>query len=369
MKKLTIFLVATLALAGCEQGAKKTAPQQKAPEVGAVEIKSETVKLTGRLQGRIEPTAKVMLMAQVSGVITDIKVQEGDKVKKGETIAIIDREPYKAAVNQQESLVKQAESALDLAEVKYSMAKMLAGKEVLSDLDQEQVKVDRDVASAALATAKANLESARINLERSIVVAPFDGVVGEFQREKGDLVGPLAVGTFGGIVHITANDNVQVYAQLDEKQHYEFMRRQQEEGFVPDLLEIELPDGTRYDYTGKLDYIGTEVSKTTGTVTYRAQFPNPKGLLLGGQNVGILITVAKPEKLVLIPQAAVQEDQVGRYVYSLDETNVVKKTYISVGERVGENWAVSKGLVEGDKIIVNGLLKAKPGKQVAPVFN
>ncbi len=364
MKKLSIFLAITLALVGCEKSTK-VAKQQVAPKVGVMEVAPQKIKKSSKFLGRVEPLARVKVRGQTQGIIIAKHFSEGQKVKKGDLLFEIDPLPYEATLLQQESLLKQAESALSLAKVKFAMARSLAGKNVLTDLDQEQVKVDRDVAEAAVATSKANVENARIQLQRTKIYAPIDGVTGEFKKNVGDLVGLLGV---SGVVDIIANDHIQVYGQLDEKTHFKFSQRKNSENFVPDTLEIELPDGTKYDYTGKLNYIGADVSKTTGTITYRVVFPNPEGYLLGGQNVNIIVTRKAETETILIPQSSVQEDQIGRYVFTLNADNVVQKTYVTLGGRVGTNWEVVKGLNTADKLIVTGLLKAKPGRNVTPVF-
>ena len=360
-KVLGLSTLMMFVVAGCgeQQATKQVAPAQ---EVGVQVIKPENIKISERYSGKTEALSKVSVVPQVSGVITKVHVKEGQNVKRGEVMFEIDPQPFEAEVLRQEALFEQAQASLALAEVKFEMSEGLAGSQAMSKIDAEQIKVNRDVAAAALASANASLVQAQLSLKKSKVPAPIEGVVGITKFSVGDLVGTAQ----GPIVDIIANGQIQVYTQIGEKEHFASVAKKlKNQEIIADTLELELADGSMYNQTGKINFIGSEIN--AGTVTYRVLFPNPDGLLLGGQNVTIIATAGKASSFHYVPQKAVMEDQQGRYVYVVGKDNVVTKRVIKLGKRYEMNWIVEDGLQDGEKVIVSGILKAKVGQTVTPV--
>ena len=351
-----------LMITGCgeqQQAAPAVAP---APEVGVQVIKPEKLTISERYAGKTAALSKVSVVPQVSGVITKVHIKEGQNIKRGQIMFEIDSQPFEAEVLRQQSNLKQAEAGLALAEVKYEMSKGLAGSNAMSKLDAEQIKVNRDVAEAALAAAKASLVQAQLSLHKSKVPAPIEGVVGITKFDVGDLVGTAQ----GPIVDIVANGQIEVYTQIGEKEHFKSVAKKlKNQEVIPDTIELELADGSMYNHTGTINFIGSEIS--AGTVTYRVLFPNPDGLLLGGQNVTLVATAGKAKDFHYIPQMAVMEDQLGRFIYVVGKDNIVAKRVVKLGKRYGVNWIVEDGLQDGEKVIVSGILKAKVGQAVTPV--
>ncbi|MEW6997857.1 efflux RND transporter periplasmic adaptor subunit [Colwelliaceae bacterium BS250] len=365
VKVFGIYSLLVLFVSGCgEQQQQKAAVKAAPPEVGVLSMQYEKLNLVAKYVGKTEAMSEININSEIRGKIIVNSVVEGANVKRGQVLFKMDPEPFEAVIANAESLLIQTKSQVALAKVKYNMSLSLAKENVLSKLDAEQIKVNLDIAKAEMAAAQASLVSAELDLKKTSITSPIDGVVGLTKVNVGEIKGPLS----GTLVKITANQFVQVYSQIGEKEHFENMLELQERTASEiSSLEIELPNGKIYEHEGQLDYIGNEVSPTSGTVTYRLLFPNPDGLLLSGQNVTIIVTDKRKSKFFSVPQKAVQEDQSGRYVLVVDENNIVNIRYLTLGDRFESNWIVKEGLNEDDLVITSGILRAKPGSPVSPI--
>lgn len=363
-KVLGISSLLVLLVTGCGEQQKKAAVQAAPPEVGVKSMQYEKLNLVAKYPGKTEAMSIINLSTEIRGKIIESNAVEGANIKRGQVLFRMDPKPFEARVARAESALEQAKAEVSMANVRNDMSESLASENVLSKLDSEQVRADLEVAKAAMAAAKATLLSAKLDLKKTKIVSPIDGVVGLTDVSVGEIKGPLS----GPLVEITANQFVQVYSQIGEKEHFENMLQLQERSASEiTTLQIELPNGQIYDHEGQLDYIGNEVSPTSATVTYRLVFPNPDGLLLTGQNVTVVATNKRKSKFFAIPQKAVQEDQSGRYVLVVDDKNIVNKRYLVLGDRFESNWIVKEGLSEGEFVITSGILRAKPGKPVTPI--
>ncbi len=362
MRGIIISLSFLLLIACSEEKAK---PSLKvAPVLVEIEmISSNKINSVQRYAGITKPLSKFKVIPEVTGVIVKKHVRAGDKVKSGQVLFEIDPEPFEIAVITQESLLKQAKAELSYADIKLEMSDSLANSNVMSKVDSEQIRVNREVKNALVAKAKADLLSAKLNLKQSKVTSSIDGIAGISSTNVGDLVSPL----YGELVEITASNIMEVFVQINAQEHFDYLLElRKDSSALPDTLEIEFRDGSIYPHSGTIDYIANEVAQASGTVSYRLVFPNPDNILLGGQNVSVLATAKKASNIVSVPQKSVQEDQSGRFVLVLDDDNIVAKRYLTFGDRFNDRWTVKKGLSNGDRIVVVGLLKAKIGQPVTP---
>ena len=361
---LSSLLLSLVLLAGCEGATDKVAPVATAPEVGVKVVKLEGLNMTNRYPGTTRPLSTIEIIPEVTGIVIGVSGKAGRAVKKGDVLYTLDPEPFEAEVQRAESALQQSESALTLANVEYKMSRSLAEKQVISQLDAQRKESDREMAEAAMATAKADLLKARLQLEKTKIVAPMDGETGITNVKVGSLVNAGK----DVMLKLTANQTIEVFTQVNEREHFRYVRSLVEDKAAPPAdIELEMIDGSIYPHKGKINFIDNKVSPDSGTVTYRFIFPNPDGMLLGGQSVTILSTSTLSLPSIVIPQSAVQEDQSGRYVLVVDKDNIVSKRLLTMGERVVDQWIVESGLKEGDRIVVSGLLRAKAGKPVTPV--
>ncbi|TLU59993.1 efflux RND transporter periplasmic adaptor subunit [Thalassotalea litorea] len=358
-----ILLLASLCLVGCDKKQQET-KEAPPPEVGIMEIQAEKLNVSHRYAAKTASLSAVEIYPEVSGRIVERLVVEGQEVKRGDPLFKIDDQPFKAEVGKQNGAVARALAAVELAKTRYDMSVALAEEEVLSKLDTKRVKVEYDEAKAALATANAALQAAQVQLLKTEVVSPIDGIAGITKVKRGDMVDP----DLGWMIEIIANDSIEVYSQVGAQKHFDIVSKLKgTKAAQISTIELELPNGDIYEHHGKLDYIGHKVSERSNTVTYRVVFPNPDGALLGGQNVTLIATDRKSTKSIMVPQKAVQEDQIGRYVMALDKDDIAGKRHLTFGPRVGTNWVVEEGLEPGDRIIISGILRAKEGQPVTPV--
>lgn len=354
------------ALAAIATGCSKSQPQQQQmppPEVGVIEVKAQSVPLAQDLTGRLSATRSADVRARVPGVLQKRVYTEGSDVEQGQLLFEIDPAPLRATLNAQQANLASAQATYQNSRVAAERARSVAGKGLLSKADLDNAEAAERTAGAAVKQAQANVEAAKINLGYTRVTAPIAGRAGQQQVTEGALVGQgeaTLLTTVEQIDPIYVNFT-QAVGQLDQ------LRAAAASGKV-DLadrnaakLELLLPDGTPYAGAGALDFSDQSVDAATGAVSLRGTVPNPDHRLLPGQFVNVRLTLGELKRAWLVSQRAVQRDVGGPYVMVVGEDgNVVQKRIQS--ERLsGDNWIVTDGLADGDRVIVSGLQKVKPG--------
>ncbi len=222
-------------------------------------------------------------------------------------------------------------------------------------------------ADANVKGAEAALETAQINLNYTHITAPFDGKIGKRRYNVGTLVGPSSE----SLATLSASDPIYINFQLEESAYINFLQKRMAEGKSgqePALdLSLRLPNGDEYGQAGKIDFADTKIDSTVGSVNLRAIFPNTEGLILPGLYVTLLVESQQKEQLPLIPQAAVQENQLGNFVLVINNKNQVNTRHVEMGRRMGAMWVVNGGLKNGEKIVIEGLQKVRSGVEVNPI--
>ncbi|PYE23618.1 multidrug efflux system membrane fusion protein [Rhizobium sp. PP-CC-3A-592] len=343
------------------------APQAIPVTVAAVETRN--VATWQEFSGRLEAVGRVQIRPRVAGAIQSIEFREGALVKAGDLLVTIDPEPYKAAVAQAEGQVASAEARLDYATTELDRGERLTSKNVLSDSDLAQRRSARAEAVAAVQSAKAALRVAGLELGYTEVRAPISGRVGRREITEGNLV---AAGS-GSPVLTTLVSVDPIYASFDVNEDLigrtlaQLGRSGTE---TPDLalIPVELATGAGEGTAirGKLQLIDNEVNAQSGTVRVRAIFDNPGGQLLPGQFVRIRMGDPTPENHLMISEKAVGTDQDKKFVFVVDPQNTVAYRQIELGSAVDGQRIVEKGLNAGDRIVVNGLQRIRPGALVDP---
>ena len=344
-----------LAIAGCGRRQEAGAYKMPPPEVGIVTLKSQPLPLTVDLPGRIDPVQIAQVRARVDGIVLRQEFVQGSVVKAGQVLYQIDPAPYQAT--------------LDSANANLMQAQLLVQRyQPLVDINAVS-KQNYDAAVAAAAQAKAAQEIAAINLSYCTVTAPITGRIG------------AALVTQGALVSQAAATEMAVVQQMDPI-YFDFtesstetlkLRQEMEAGQLKSLapgtaqVTLTLPDGTVYPPPGKLLFSDITVDPTSGMITLRAEFPNPDDWLLPGMfAVGRLEQAVAPETL-LVPQPAVIIGPNGAAsVMLVTATNSAVPQPIQIGAAVGSDWIVKSGLKAGDRVIVDGLQKVRPGIMVKP---
>jgi membrane fusion protein (multidrug efflux system) len=359
------ILVLALLLAGC--GAKDGGKTLPRPEVGYVVLKTQSAPLDVELAGRTTAYEVSEVRPQVSGVIKARHFEEGAVVRAGQTLYEIDPSLYRAAAAQAQANLENAEAAREAAEAKAARYRPLADMEAVAKQDYTDAAAAAKQAAAAVAQNKAALETARINLQFTRVPAPISGRIGRSLATTGALV---TNGQTDPLTTIQRLDPIFVDIQQSSADLVALRRALSAGGVTAasTAVHLVLEDGSDYPLAGQLQFAEAVVDPNTGTVTLRARFPNPSGLLLPGMYVRAKLAQATAQNAILVPQQAVSRDPRGAatvFVVGADSKAVLRT--ISADRTVGDKWLATSGLQAGDRVIVEGLDRVKPGQAVRPV--
>lgn len=362
-------LCAALIVAGSIGTAAAQAPGGGAPPptpVTVVPLEAKDITLTSTLPGRVVASGIAEVRPQVDGIIEERLFDEGADVTEGEPLYRIDAATYEARVAAAEAQVTSAEVQLQAAERDEARLKTLRERKVASVQNHEDAIAARDAAIASLAVAKAQLLSAQIDLERTTIRAPLSGVIGRSLTTKGALV------TNGQVVPLAIVrdiDEVLVDVTQSAAEILEWRR-----GVVADRLKeaesdvkLTLADGSIYEHTGELTAAEPHVDTQTGVVTLRLEFPNPDRLLLPGMYVQVEMPQGLAKDVIAVPQEAVSRDRRGQpTAMVVNADNVVEVRSLEVIQAIGSDWIVRSGVSDGERVIVEGLQKVRPGATVVP---
>lgn len=326
-------------------------------------LKTQSHEVETEYAAQVRGAQDIRIVPRVEGYLQEIRVKEGQKVKQGQLLFVIDQVAYRAAVKTAQAAVLQAEALLAKAQQDYEGKQMLRERQVISDFDLRQTKRDLDIARANLEAARAELDVARNNLSFTELRSPSDGVIGRLPYRKGDYVGPQ---TIEGLTVVSDNRQMYVYFSMTETRVMEFLSEyasmQEAIDHMP-AVTLALPNGKNYETQGKVESVSGIVDQQTGAVSVRAVFPNQSGLLLSGGTARVVMPSTYTD-VIVIPQEATYEIQDKVFVYKVKE-GVAESAMIEV-ERLndGSLFIVRKGLEEGDVIIGKGAGLVREGAEV-----
>jgi membrane fusion protein, multidrug efflux system len=358
-------LVLALLLSACGAKAQKSDPPP--PEAGYVVLSTQTVPLEIELAGRTSAYETSEVRPQVSGVIKARRFVEGAVVHEGQTLYEIDPSLYQAAANQAAANLANAQATEEAASAKAGRYKPLADIEAVSKQDYTDAAAAAKQATAQVAQTKAALETARINLRFTRVPAPITGRIGRSMATTGALV---TSGQADALATIERLDPIFVDIQQSSADLTALRREISSGGVTPAsaAVKLALEDGSAYPYEGKIEFAEAIVDPNTGSVTLRARFPNPDGLLLPGMFVRAKLSQAVAQKAILVPQQGLSRDPRGNAtVMVVGSGNKAVLRTVVADRTVGDRWLVTRGLAAGDKVITEGLDRVKPGQAVRPV--
>lgn len=365
-----LMLGGSLALAGCGKKQQPAGPPQGPPEVGVIEIQPQRVALTTELPGRTSPYLIAEVRPQVTGIIKKRVFTEGSDVKAGQVLYQIDPATYQAAYASAKAAEARAEANVLPAKLKEERFRELVKINAVSKQDYDSAYAALKQAEADVASAKAQVESARINLAYTRVTAPISGRIGRSSVTDGALVTANQAASLATIqqlstMYVDVTQSSSDMLKLNRSLAQGLMKRDKVgEARVKLLLE----DGTPYPVTGTLKFSDVTVDQSTGSITVRAVFPNPKQTLLPGMFVRAVLEEGVNEAAILVPQRGVTRNAAGQaIVMVVGAENKVEPRPVQVARTVGDNWLVSGGLKAGDKVILEGIQKARPGTQVKVV--
>ena len=359
------MLAAMLLVSAC--GVKTQKGDPPPPEAGYVVLTPQAVPLDVELAGRTSAYETSEVRPEVSGLIKARRFAEGAIVQQGQTLYEIDPSLYRAAVNQAAANLANAEATREAAEALAARYKPLADIEAVSRQDYTNAVAAAKQAAAQVAQTRAALDTAKINLAFTRVPAPITGRIGRSLSTTGALV---TTGQANPLTTIQRLDPIFVDVQQSSADLVALRRSMSAGGVTPASAAVRLilEDGSDYPLSGQLEFSEVTVDENTGTVTLRARFPNPSGLLLPGMYVRARLSQAIAQNVILVPQQAVSRDPRGEATVMLVGPNskAMVRT-ISATRTVGDKWLATSGLKAGDRVIVEGLDRVKAGQTVRPV--
>ena len=359
-----VSVCAGLLLAGCSEPQE---PKQTSPvAVSVVVLEASEIRPSREFVARTAASAKADITPRIEAEIREILFTEGAKVSQGELLIRLEDTRASADLQQADAELAAARAEVDSASRNLKRGEEVSEKGFLSAADLDKLKDRFSAAESRLQAAQAAVQKAGSNLEYSEIRAPFDGWIGRLNYDVGAVVSPSS----GAITSIQVTDPVYVEFQINEADFINFRRRGAESAQALSRslgLYLTLPDGERYEQAGVLDFADVQTDASTGTVAMRAVFPNPDAVLVPGLYVTLRVEGQSGEPQVLVPQVAVQETIEGKFVLVVDDQNQVAQHFIQTGSREGALLVVNSGLEAGDRVIVEGLQKVRPGVTVSPV--
>jgi len=348
-----------LTLIGCHKSQDQQGmPPNTALPVAVLEVNPTTVAITGEAVGQTEGAKEVEVRPRIGGILLKRKYNEGSAIKAGQSLFLIDPEPYKIALSQAKAQLDQSIARAEQAKREKKRLEGLIDSQSISQRDFDNATSDEAFSIAAVSQARANLKQAELNLSYTNVTAPVDGISGRFQFSEGALVSAntsllttlVQINPIWVRFSFSDNELKALGGVLNEKNIGE--------------VSLVLPDGSEYSKKGKINFAATQIDPTLGTQQLRATFENNEQQILPGQFVRVRVTSGKKDCVFLVPQLAVLNSDQGRFVFVVNEKNQANPRPVVTGEWKGQDWVILNGLKSGDKVIVNNLIKIRPGMPV-----
>ena len=353
--------------AGCSQersdAAHAAIPAAPPLPAAVLQVAPQRVPITLEAVGQIEGSKEVEVRARVSGILLKRLYREGDLVRAGAPMFKIDPAPFEIALAQARAQLAQEQARNEQSRRESGRLKQLAAEKAISQKEYDDATSNLKLSDATLQAVEARVRDAELNLSYSSVVAPVSGVSGRAVRSEGSLI------TAGGdslLTSISQVDPIWVRFSLAESDLAKLPQRRLVRGAQIEV-NLTLPDGTRYPGKGRLNFAATQIDTRLGTQQLRAEFDNAKGQLLPGQFVRAQLVAGQRENVFLVPQTAVMQAEAGYMLFVLDQEGKAALRPVQLGDWIGSDWVVLGGLAAGDRVIIDNLLKLRPGTVVNPV--
>jgi RND family efflux transporter MFP subunit len=360
------FVVVVFSLAGC---GKKTVQTESAPppEVLVTQVVKADVPIVRAWVGTLDGSENADIRARVAGYLQKKDYQEGSYVKEGDLLFEIDPRPFEAALDEAKSQLDQAKAVQLATEADFARSQDLFNKKVISEQEFENKKQLNLANVAKVGALQAAVETAQLNLGFTKISAPVDGIAGAAKAQIGDLVGPGSTATT--LTTVSKIDPIRLYFPLSEKDYKQYASALQKMMQTPDSereenIEMVFADGTVYPQKGKFSFVDRQVDPTTGTILIAINFPNPGHTLRPGQFAKARAVIENIQGALLVPQRALVELQGSYQIGVIGEDNKAEIRPIKIGPRYKSQVVVTEGLKEGEKVIVEGVQKVRPGMVV-----
>jgi len=361
-----------LALTGCDGQTPRAAPAASPPpQVTVARPVAKMVTEQDEYVGRFVAVDSVEIRARVSGYLSAIHFTDGQFVKQGDQLFTIDRRPFQVALEQAKANLAQAKANLAFADADLTRARPLVGSNVISQQTFDQRTQAKSVAEANVAAQEAAVKQAALDLDYTELRAPVSGRIGDRRVSQGNLVTGGTTGTTTLLATIQSTDPIRFEFTADEGSYLRYLRlakngpdRVNDAGKVP--VKLKLLDEQIFSHQGRMDFVDNAIDNSSGTIRGRAVFPNPKGTFTPGMFGRIQVAAGPPAEALLVPDAAIGTEQVRKFVLVVDNQDVAQPKYVTLGPLIEGLRVVTSGLEAGDRVVVNGLMRARPGTKVTP---
>ena len=370
---LSLGAAILLAALGCQKkpAAKVTPPP---PTVTVTQVQQQTVPIIFPFSGTVQSVKHVDIMPRVTGYITERYFTEGTMVKEGEPLYLIDPRPFQAALDSATAQLERDQAQLVFWKSEVKRYTDLAAQNAASEQRKEGAIAREQEAQAAIHADQANIETAKLNLAYTRLNAPFEGRiqntkmnVGQLVQEEKDILTSLVQ---MDPIYVVFNITRSQLSEIQEMAEGGLIRDEKEaKGSVK--FKVLLPDGKEYSHEGTIDYISAEIDPTTDTLLVRGVIPNPSAhqdrvTLISGQYVPVRVILGENPEALLIPETALVESQLGKRVFVVDESNKIHVRKVQVGSSFKQHYVVTEGLKQGERVVVQGTQKVRPGITVNP---
>ncbi|MEM6972889.1 MAG: efflux RND transporter periplasmic adaptor subunit [Pseudomonadota bacterium] len=346
-----------MAWANAQPAAAQNAP---APALGVAPAERSDLRATAVFSGRLVAAQKVDIQARVSGFLEEIAFEEGARVSAGDLLYRIEDDPYTAALGQVDGQIAAAAAERRLAEIERDRKQQLVERQTVAQSELDVAEANLGRADGEIARLQAERARAELDVDYTAIQAPFDGVMSLNACDIGAFVGPDS----GALVTLTRLNPMTVEFPVATALVLDY-RRQAVAGQTGSVsVTLQLPDGTTYDRAGRIDFVDAEVDAGTDTVTVRAVFANPDGLLIDGALVSVALRGDTPQEVLNVPSRAISRDQIGAFVLVVDDASIVELRRVEVTRSTDGRSVITSGLEAGENVIVDGLNKVRPGLRV-----
>ena len=368
MKKLMYNFLVLSVLTGCKE--KKDAGAMKGMPTLAISVAKPIVKditLTKDYPGYLTTEKTVNLVARVNGTLQSVSYAPGGRVKKGQLLFVIEPTLYNDKVAQAEAELKTAQAQLEYARNNYSRMKEAVKSDAVSQIQVLQSESSVTEGVAAVSNAEAALSTARTNLGYCYVRAPFDGTISKSTVDIGSYVGgslqPVTLAT------IYKDDQMYAYFNVADNQWLEMsMNNQQPTKDLPKKIMVQLGKEGTESYPATLDYLSPNVDLNTGTLMVRANFDNPQGVLKSGLYVSITLPYGEADHAILVKEASIGTDQLGKFLYAVNDSDIVHYRHIEIGQLINDTLRqVLGGLSPQERYVTEALMKVRDGMKIKPI--
>lgn len=349
-------------LGGCDEAPQQAAATQAPPPaVSVVKAEVRDLRPSVSFSGRVTALQKVDLLARIEGFLEAQNFTEGATVKTGDLLYVIEKAPYEAKVASAEGAVSTARARYDRTEIELRRQTTLVAKDAAAQTKLDDAKAARDEAKGSLDKLEAELAQAKLQLSYTEIRAPIDGRIGKSLLTTGSFVSPAS----GTLATIVAQDPIGVTFPVSQRDILRVREQAAQGASLADVtVYLQFGKDKRYGETGKVDFVDVQVNTGTDTVDLRAKFPNPEGILVDGQLVTAVVEADTPKPTLVVPVNAIQVDQSGPFALVVNGENKIEVKRVETAGQVGNGVAVTKGLAEGDRVVVEGIQKVRPGQTV-----